>query len=70
MKIGIDCRTILNVRGGEQAGVGHYTYYLLKNLLEIDKKNTYVLFFDNRFKSFSEFKKDNVDIRTFAILSI
>ena len=45
MKIGIDCRTILNPSGGEQAGVGHYTYYLVKSLLEIDKHNTYVLFF-------------------------
>ena len=65
MKIGIDCRTILNPSGGEQAGVGHYTYYLVKSLLEIDKHNTYVLFFDDRVKDFSQFKKGNVVIRTF-----
>jgi len=47
MRIGIDCRTILNPGYGEHAGVGHYTYYLISNLLDIDKKNHYVLFFDN-----------------------
>lgn len=47
MRIGIDCRTILNPGYGESAGVGHYTYYLVNNLLRVDKKNEYVLFFDN-----------------------
>lgn len=47
MRIGIDCRTILNPGYGENAGVGHYTYFLVSNLLKIDKKNDYVLFFDN-----------------------
>src|SRR3989338_7974526 len=66
MRIGIDCRTILNVSGGERAGVGHYTYYLVKNLLAIDKKNNYVLFFDNRFKEVEEFKKyKNVSVKFF-----
>jgi glycosyltransferase involved in cell wall biosynthesis len=65
MKIGIDCRTILNPSGGEQAGIGHYVYYLVKSLLEIDKHNTYVLFFDDHVKDFSQFKKGNVIIRTF-----
>lgn len=48
MRIGIDCRTILNPHGGEGAGIGHYTYYLVKNLLEIDQENHYVLFFDSK----------------------
>src|SRR3989344_1009011 len=66
MRIGIDCRTILNVLGGERAGVGHYTYYLVKNLLTLDKKNDYVLFFDNRFKDAQEFQKyKNVKIKFF-----
>jgi len=65
MKIGIDCRTILNPHGGELAGVGHYTYFLVKALLDLDHKNTYVLFFDDRFKDFSVFKRENVQIRTF-----
>jgi len=65
MKIGIDCRTILNPKLGEQAGVGHYTYYLVKNLLKYDKKNKYVLFFDWRFKEFNDFKQKNVTIKNF-----
>ncbi len=47
MRIGIDCRTILNPGYGENAGVGHYTYFLVSTLLKIDKKNQYILFFDN-----------------------
>ena len=66
MRIGIDCRTILNPSGGERAGVGHYTYYLVKNLLSIDKINHYVLFFDNRFTGVDEFKSyNNITIRFF-----
>lgn len=65
MVIGIDCRTILHPGVGEQAGVGHYTYYLVKNLLEIDQVNQYVLFFDSRFKPGPEFDRPNVRIRFF-----
>lgn len=65
MKIGIDCRTILSPKNGEKAGVGHYTYYLVKNLLKIDKKNEYVLFFDHRVTNTKEFKKKNVKIVRF-----
>lgn len=65
MRIGIDCRTILSPGIGEQAGVGHYTYYLVKNLLALDKKNQYVLFFDSRFKKTKEFEAENVEIRCF-----
>jgi len=65
MIIGIDCRTILHPGVGEQAGVGHYTYHLVKNLLEIDQVNQYVLFFDSRFKPGSEFDRPNVRISFF-----
>ncbi len=65
MRIGIDCRTILNPGKGEQAGVGYYTYYLVKNLLELDKKNKYVLFFDNRFHATEEFEKMGAEVRFF-----
>lgn len=65
MRIGIDCRNILSVPHGEKAGVGHYTYYLLKNLLKIDKKNQYFLFFDHRIPSTQEFKKANTTIIRF-----
>lgn len=47
MKIGIDCRTMLNPVSGERAGVGHYTFHLVKALLEVDRKNHYVLYFDH-----------------------
>lgn len=47
MRIGIDCRTMLDWRkGGEAAGIGHYTYYLVKHLLRQDHENEYVLFVD------------------------
>ncbi len=69
MRIGIDCRTILNPGFGENAGVGHYTYFLVKNLLKIDKKNTYILFFDHlvSLAAVKEFigKSKNVEIKHF-----
>ena len=65
MRIGIDCRTILNPKSGEHAGVGHYTYYLVKNLLKVDKKNEYVLFFDWRVRDTREFEQKNVKIKHF-----
>ncbi len=48
MKIAIDCRSILNPDGGELAGIGHYTHFLVKHLLAQDDENAYVLFFDAR----------------------
>lgn len=67
MKIGIDCRTILNPEKGEGAGVGHYTYQLVRHLLKIDKKNTYFLFFDRlvQRKRLTKFRQKNVLIRFF-----
>lgn len=65
MRIGIDCRTILNPGLGEVAGVGHYTYFLVKHLLEIDKENEYVLFFDYRMPDAGEFEQANTKIWRF-----
>ncbi len=65
MKIGIDCRTILNPKSGERAGVGHYTYYLVQHILKHDKKNQYVLFFDWRFRDMKEFERKNVKVKNF-----
>ncbi|EKD75995.1 MAG: glycosyl transferase group 1 [uncultured bacterium] len=65
MRIGIDCRTILSPALGEKAGVGHYTYYLVKYLLKADQRNQYVLFFDHRVASTQEFKRKNVKIVRF-----
>lgn len=65
MRIGIDARTILNPREGVAIGSGHYTYQLLKNLIEVDKDNEYVIFFDFRVreKDVLKFTRPNVKIR-------
>lgn len=65
MKIGIDARTILNPEKGEAIGIGHYTYQLIRNILEIDKANEYVLFFDFhvREKDIKKFTQPNVKIK-------
>ena len=67
MKIGIDAQTILNPKMGDAAGLGHYTYQLIRYLLEIDKENEYVLYFSHRAreKDFDKFNKPNVTIRRF-----
>ena len=48
MRIGIDARTILNPKKGDAIGVGHYTYQLINNILNLDKKNKYVIFLTSR----------------------
>ncbi|MCX6761662.1 MAG: glycosyltransferase family 1 protein [Candidatus Moranbacteria bacterium] len=65
MKIGIDARTILNPERGEEIGAGHYAYQLIRHLLEIDKENEYVLFFDFRVreKDVAKFSRENVKIK-------
>lgn len=64
MRIGIDARSILNPTKGDAIGVGHYTYQLIRHLLDIDKENEYVLFFDSRVrqKDVRKFTRDNVRI--------
>ncbi len=65
MRIGIDCRNILNPKG-EVAGVGHYTYFLVKNILKTDKKNEYFLYFDYKMSNKTkEFEQKNVQIKSF-----
>ncbi|MCK9378604.1 MAG: glycosyltransferase family 4 protein [Candidatus Moranbacteria bacterium] len=65
MRIGIDARTILNPEKGDAIGVGHYTFQLIRNLLEIDRENEYVLFFDFRVreKDVKKFTRPNVKIK-------
>lgn len=53
MRIGIDISLIAPPR----TGIGNYTYYLVKNLLEINKKNHYILF-SNRVIPCDIFDKD------------
>lgn len=71
MKIGIDCRTILNPDSGERAGVGHYTYHLVRALLDDDQRNDYVLFFDYRMprEATQEFVQANTTIKFFPFSS-
>ena len=70
MKIGIDCRTILNPEKGEGAGIGHYTYQLVRHLLKIDQKNTYLLFFDRTVqpRRLAKFQQANAIIKFFPFL--
>ncbi len=55
MKIGIDIRTLMDA---QYSGVSEYVYNLVKNLLEQDKDNEYILFYnsfrnvDNRIPKF------------------
>ena len=64
MRIGIDARTILNPKRGEAVGSGHYTYQLIKHLLDLDKENEYVLFFDFRAreKDIKKFSQDEFKV--------
>lgn len=70
MRIGIDCRTILNPEKGEAAGLGHYVYQLVRHLLKIDDKNNYLLFFDRTVepRRLSKFRKPNVVIKFFPFI--
>ena len=65
MRIGIDARTILNPKKGDAIGIGHYTYQLINHILDIDKKNEYVIFFDFkvREKDIRKFTRPNSNIR-------
>lgn len=65
MRIGIDARTILSPEKGDAIGVGHYTYQLIRHLLDLDKENEYVLLFDFRVreKDIKKFTRPNSKIR-------
>lgn len=67
MRIGIDCRTILNPSAGEKAGIAHYTYHLVKSLLDLSHTDDFVLFFDYRARDVAkEFIRPNVKIVFFT----
>jgi glycosyltransferase involved in cell wall biosynthesis len=67
MRIGIDARAILNPEKSAPTGVAHYVWHLVKNLLDIDTKNQYILFFDFkvRDKDVKKFARPNVKIKFF-----
>jgi len=48
MKIGVDIRSLMDNR---YSGVSWYTYHLLENLLALDQKNQYLLFYNSRKKT-------------------
>ncbi|MCL5436115.1 MAG: glycosyltransferase family 4 protein [Patescibacteria group bacterium] len=67
MRIGIDCRTILNPSAGEKAGIAHYTYHLVKALLRLNRADEFMLFFDHRAKNiYRDFLEPNTVIRFFT----
>jgi glycosyltransferase involved in cell wall biosynthesis len=65
MNIGIDARAILNPDEGDDIGIGHYTYQLLRHLLDADSKNRYTIFFDYRVrqKDVGKFARPNSRVR-------
>lgn len=69
MRVGIDCRTILNPEKDDLIGITHYTYQLVKHLINLEnkEKHEYVLFFDKEIagKNITKFSKPLVKIRYF-----
>lgn len=55
----------MNPERGEAIGAGHYAYQLIRHLLEIDKENEYVIFFDFRAreKDVKKFSRPNAKIK-------
>jgi glycosyltransferase involved in cell wall biosynthesis len=67
MRIGIDCRTILNPKAGNRAGIAHYTYYLVKALLAYDKLDEFVLLLDHSAREIvKEFLEPNSTVLFFS----
>lgn len=71
MRIGVDIRCLLT---GQKSGIEQYTIKLLEYLLQLDYKNTYVLFYvsyrnidekmDQLVQEYPFLAKDNVEIKT------
>lgn len=66
MKIGIDCSLVLS----QMAGIGQYTFNLVKNLIKLDQENNYLLYpvfeynrdYSFYVKNLQELKHQNVKI--------
>lgn len=65
MRIGIDCRTILNPHSGERAGVGHYVHGLVNALIRKCPEHEFVLYFDYRTPDMGMFSRPNVKLKHF-----
>jgi glycosyltransferase involved in cell wall biosynthesis len=70
MRIGIDCRSIVDLADGELAGVGYYTFFLVKTLVERYPEHTFVLFVNRAHhleeSVYSLHTKSNVEIVAIA----
>lgn len=63
MKIGIDIRSLTD---RHYSGISEYTYQLLRAIFEIDKTNSYVLFYNQaKQASVPKFPYDNVEVQPF-----
>ncbi len=58
MKIAIDIRTA----GGERTGKGWYTFHIVSNLLQIDTKNSYILYTNKGVAGFEQYKNAKMKI--------
>ncbi len=65
MRIGIDCRTILNPASGERAGVGHYVDSLVVHLTKQYSDVEFVLYFDYRTPDLAAYQRPNVRVKRF-----
>lgn len=63
MKIGVDLRCL---QGGQKTGVEEYAFNLISELLKVDRKNEYILFFN----SFGESKINSGDLSAYANVEI
>jgi glycosyltransferase involved in cell wall biosynthesis len=61
MKIGIDCR----MYSTNFTGIGRYVYELTRHLFKIDKKNEYVLFFNE--PQFNDFEPETANIKKILV---
>lgn len=73
MRIGIDCRTVLDPDRGEGAGIGHYVDALVRALIEEGRGHEFTLFFDRH--AVPALRKEmearpGVEVRTFPFHSI
>lgn len=68
LRIGVDINGLLN----PDTGIGNYTYNLLKALLEMDKENSYILFFNSRrvprgIFGYEFLRRDNVTVKRLSL---
>ncbi len=64
-RIGIDARFMI----GSKRGIGNYTNSLIKNIISIDKENTYYLYVNKKLQDdeLENFKANNIFVRVIPI---